>query len=432
MKAAVYFLLLTFFPLISVVNSTCYCSSKTSSADIPSIFAHQQPSTFPVSLPLLSIDEILHHIPPSTAASNVHPFEDLFVYIFFEDGSCVYYMIEDFDVRSAVESTVSDIKEALPSVSELKQSAAPFFDAVEEKVSPLFSSFKDTIAPVLSAPIVLKAKEEISPIIIESYKYGLEYTKNLQERVAPIISGIEDKAASVVEDVISNVKETIAPYISSQSVEAEDNACESFSLSKFLPNVEVMTNSNNGNMENEVDLTIPDEEDFILVTELIGDDDVAHGSPSEVYDVAPHEDAPFLQTLFKLLCILAVGLTSLLSLLYLFVLSIVIYVFIKDYFAEKYDADANEHFRELLNQIRNEHCRRRPAVALPAPPPRKINQEQQTDDEEEEEGNDGGDEYYVIEPADDVFEAPAAAANDEECSSEVDVSMDDTTSHSCA
>uniref|UniRef100_A0A914QEI8 Uncharacterized protein n=1 Tax=Panagrolaimus davidi TaxID=227884 RepID=A0A914QEI8_9BILA len=154
-------------------------------------------------------------------------------------------------------------------------------------------------------------------------------------------------------------------------------------------------------MENEVE-----EEDFILVIELVGDDEVAHDSPSEVYDVAPsHEDALFLQILFKLLCILAVGITSLLSMLYLFVLSIVIYVFVKEYFAEKYDADANEDFRELLNQIRNEHCR----------------------------WYDGDDEYYVIEPTGDFFanDAPAAA-NDEECSSEVDVSMDDTTSHSCA
>uniref|UniRef100_A0A914QRS8 Uncharacterized protein n=1 Tax=Panagrolaimus davidi TaxID=227884 RepID=A0A914QRS8_9BILA len=176
---------------------------------------------------------ILHHIPPSTAASNVHPFEDLFEYIFFEDGSCVYYMIEDFDVvKSAVESTVSEIKEAVPSVSEIKETAAPFFYAVEEKLSPIFSS-QGYNCSSFSAPIVSKAKEEISPIIIESYKYGLEYTKNLQERVAPIISDIEDKVASVVEDVISNVEETIAPYISSESVEAEDNACESFSLSKF-------------------------------------------------------------------------------------------------------------------------------------------------------------------------------------------------------
>jgi hypothetical protein len=74
-------------------------TSKTSSADIPSIFAHQQSSNLLVSLPLLSFDEILHHIPPSTAASNVHLFEDLFEYIFFEDGSCVYYMIEDIDVE---------------------------------------------------------------------------------------------------------------------------------------------------------------------------------------------------------------------------------------------------------------------------------------------------------------------------------------------
>uniref|UniRef100_A0A914P5M3 Uncharacterized protein n=1 Tax=Panagrolaimus davidi TaxID=227884 RepID=A0A914P5M3_9BILA len=125
--------------------------------------SHQQLSNFLVSLPLLSFDEILHHIPLSTAESNVHPFEDLFGYIFLEDGSCVYYMIEDSDVESAVESPVSDIKEAFPSVSEIKETAAPFFDAVEEKVSPLFSSLKDTIAPIVS-----KAKEEISLIIIFS------------------------------------------------------------------------------------------------------------------------------------------------------------------------------------------------------------------------------------------------------------------------
>uniref|UniRef100_A0AC34FM66 Uncharacterized protein n=1 Tax=Panagrolaimus sp. ES5 TaxID=591445 RepID=A0AC34FM66_9BILA len=430
MKAAVYFLLLTSLAGISFINSTCFCSNETTEIDIyefqscpttffdmpllPLICASDEPSkVFPVSLPLFTLDELLQqHL--STVADNDDVTDTPLAadsddeFSSSSDNETVIDFAADSDVTANPASATVDIAdELLDSSATADTCPHPFEDLMEyiyfiNGSSINFDSFGDEeFAVNESSNADATDSADIPPTLDEMPKeFNIEDYNIIIELNEDIEVG-EDN--TVVIDFIGANEEVY-----------------------FTINLEVVSEievaDKNGSHVVGNDDEIEDEEDYTF--EVVNDtvDDQPHDDTVDVNQSAENKIKRSRAMLRRMFIILTISVIGLISIFYLFILSIVVYVFLKDYFAEKFDAEANEHFRQLLLQIKNERqlCRPKQQLALPSTKTKK-DQEQQTDAVEDEEKNADGELDYLT--ADEQID---------ECSSEVDVTMDDTTSHSCA